>query len=211
MTERNFQEGIRPRFIEGTILVIPFEDFDIKVAVASSQQKIEELKDRIDHVGSPNGFNNNLLPDGKTVLLSGNRVNRFQFYNPHKTESSDRTNAIYLYQYKRPMIEFLVQYLGPRGEDDEKSGLYTTSFHGGHGPEFFAVLDGTLYISDGNRARRLSRGRLEYIPENEPHICYTLGGTAITAILKTGDLFHRWLPKPAPHQLIEQARLIDKI
>lgn len=217
MTERFSREGSRPRFIEGEILLIPFKNFDVKAAVATSANEIKHLKSRINRIGSEDGFKDNLLPNGRLIVLSGDQVDRYPFDNPHRTESNDKTDAIYLYRYQGLEQELLVQYLGPKTNSDQQgsmvkeSEMFATSFHGGHGPEFFGVLEGTLYISNGAEASRLTKGQFTNLPENEPHICYTLGDIAVTAILKTGNLSHNWLPKPDSLELIRQAKLLDKV
>lgn len=197
-----------PKFIEREILVVPLTDFDIKVAVAHSHEDVKRLRLRFDAIGSPNGFEPNPMPDGKVILLSGKEVKKFTFDKPYRTESGTQTDAIYLYRYEREGIEFLIQYLGPKRNDNQHRP-YLTSFHGEHGVEFFGVLSGELFVSDGDRTRKLSKGNFEVIPENELHICYTLGDPVVTAILKIGDLSHKWYPKPDISDLINQARLLD--
>src|SRR3989338_7117550 len=209
MPERLLEQNLRPQFVEGEILLIPLQEFDIKAAVCTSQGEEERLRARIDLIGGDNGYKPNRLPDGRLILLSGREVNAYAFENPFTTDSGNRTDAIYLYRFVEPELEFLMQYLGPKHNEQVKD-IYSTSFHGGHGPEYFAVLAGTVYISDGHRARKLTRGQLELLPENDNHICYTLGEPTVTAILKRGDLSHKWLPKPELQDLIRQAKLLEK-
>lgn len=198
----------KPRFIEKRILVVPLDEFDIKVAVASDLKDGIRLRSKMNTIGSTNGFKPNRLPNGRVVLLSGSDVDMYPFDKPYKTESGAESDAIYLFRYQNEITEFLVQYLGPR-ENNNMDNLFSASFHGGHGLEFFGVLDGTLYISDGTRAKKLTRGQLIVLPENEDHICYSLGGSAITGILKLGDLSHKWYRKPKSRELIRQASLLD--